>query len=119
MPKRSKKFLLQFALESIRPIEEYIEGLSFSNWTREAMRYDATILRLEFLGFALRDLSKRYRTEDTKKYLARKAQRYNALTEDYRKIDQRKIWKTVTIELPRLKIKLQSQTLCDAKKKKG
>ena len=106
MPKRTKKFLLQFALESIGQIEGYVEGLSFDAFIRQPLPHDATILRLQFLGFALRDLSKKFRAEDTKRYLARKAQRYNALAEDYRKYDYRKIWETVTLELPRLKRKL-------------
>jgi len=119
MQKHSKRFLLQFALESITQIENYIEGLSFGTFTREALPHDATILRLQFLGFALRDLSKRFRTEDTKRYLARKAQRYNTLTEDYRAVDYQEIWETATLELPRLKRKLQSLILRDAIKKKG
>ncbi len=119
MQKHSKKFLLQFALESITRIETYIEELSFDAFTREPLPHDATILRLQFLGFALRDLSKRFRTGDTKRYFVRKAQRYNTLTEDYRMVDNQKIWETVTIEFPRLKRKLQSPTLHDARKKKG
>ncbi len=106
--KRTKKFLLQFALESIEHIESFIEGLSFTAFTRKPMTRDATILRLEFLGFALRDISKRTAVEDTKLYLARKARRYDTLTKDYRKVDDRKIWETVTLELPRLKKKLQT-----------
>lgn len=106
MPQRTKKFLLQFALNSIAQIENYIEGLSFAAWTHEALSYDATIMRLKFLGFSLRDLSKCYKTEEPKKYCARKAHKYIALTEDYRKYDQPKIWNTVTLELPKLKRKL-------------
>ena len=110
MQKHSKRFLLQFALESIAQIENYIEGLTFGTFTREPLSHDATILRLQFLGFALRDLSKKSKTGATEQYLARKAKRYNALTEDYRIVDQLKIWKAVTVELPRLKIRLQSLT---------
>jgi uncharacterized protein with HEPN domain len=62
MPKRTKKFFLQFALDSIAIAEDYVEGLTFNEWTREALRYDATIMRLRFLSFSLRDLSKQYRT---------------------------------------------------------
>ncbi len=108
MKKLTKKFLVQFALESIGHIESFIEGLSFSTFLRKPMARDATIQRLEFLGFALRDLSKRIRAEDPKRYLARKARRYDSLTKDYRKVDDKKIWETVTLGLPRLKKKLQT-----------
>lgn len=108
MQKRSKKFLIQFGLESIAQINGYVEGLSFSDFIREPLPHDATILRLQFLGFALRDLSKKFKTGNTKQYLARKSKSYNTLTEDYRIVDDRKIWETVTLELPRLKTKLQS-----------
>jgi uncharacterized protein with HEPN domain len=104
----TKKFLLHFALESIENIESFIEGLSFSTFVQKSMHRDATIQRLQFLGFGLRDLSKRIRTPDTKAYLARKARRYDNLTKDYRKIDDKKIWDTVMLDLPRLKKKLES-----------
>ena len=108
MQKRTKRFLLQFALDSIEQIESFIEGLSFSDFVRKPLPHDATILRLQFLGFALRDLSNKFKAEDTKEYLARKAERYNALTEDYRKVDDRRIWETITLDLSPLKQKLQS-----------
>lgn len=119
MRRRTKKFLYEFALDAITQIEEYTKGLSFDAFVREPMPHDATILRLQFLGFALRDLSKKPGTEEVKRFLARKAQKYNALTEDHRKVDYQKNWKTVILELPKLKQKLQSQIVRDAKKKEG
>lgn len=116
--KLSKQFLYQFALESIARIESYIDGLSFDAFTHEELPRDATILRLQFLGFCLRDLSKKTRTEDTKRYLARKARTYDKLTEDYRKYDYQKIWNAATIDLPKLKNKLQNQNLSGMRKKK-
>ncbi len=119
MQKRTKKFLYEFALDAIARIEKHIEGRSFNAFVREPMPHDATVLRLQFLGFALRDLSKKSGTEETKRFLALKSQKYNALAEDYHTVNYRKIWKTVTLELPILKRKLQSQIVRDAKKKKG
>ncbi len=119
MQRRTRKFLFEFALDAIAWIENYIEGLSFDDFIRTPMPRDATILRLQFLGYSLRDLSKKFPTGEMKNYLARKAQKYNALTEDYRTVDYQKLWATVTLELPRLKRKLQSQTIRDGRKKKG
>jgi len=60
MPRRTRKFLLRFALDSIMQIESYIEGLSFDGFVHTPLPRDATILRLQFLGFALRDLSRKF-----------------------------------------------------------
>ena len=106
--KFTKKFLLPFTLECIEQIQSVVSDLSFASWIRKPLYHDAVIQRLQFLGFGLRDLSKRIRARDMKRYLANKARRYDNLTKDYRKIDDRKIWDAVTLDLPRVKRKLPS-----------
>ncbi len=106
MKNHDKKFLLAFAIVTIERIEGHVEGISYSAFRRSHIRQDAVLLRLEILGYALRDLLKKSKVMRAKKSLTLAMRICEQVTRDYRVVDTTKIWKTVTLVLPVLKREL-------------
>ncbi len=100
--KRDKTYL-QDILSAINKIQSYIEESSFTAFSGNYMMQDAIIRNLEIIGEASRRLSTEFEQNHPEYPYAETVGMRNILIHEYDKIDLRRTWDTVTIDLPKLK----------------
>lgn len=103
MSKRDKNLYLEYILESINAIEDYVKYMEFDEFINDRKTYQAVIKEFEIIGEAVKNIY-----EDLKeKYPDIKWRRIidfrNILTHEYFGIDFLTIWNLIFNNLPELK----------------
>ena len=100
---RRDKTYLQDILNAIDKIESYINQSDFSGFKSNYMMQDAIIRNLEIIGEASRKLSTDFAQSYPEYPYAETIGMRNILIHEYDKVDLKRTWDTVTIDLPKLK----------------
>jgi uncharacterized protein with HEPN domain len=94
---------LQDILEGIRRIETYRQGRDFGDYRREPMLRDSIERNLERISKASRHIPDEMKADHAEIPWQQIAGIGNVLRHAYRKVNDRTIWETVEVHLPRLK----------------
>lgn len=94
---------LQDILEGIRRIETYRQGRDFEDYQREPMLRDSVERNLERISEASRHIPDEMKSGHTDIPWQQIADIGNVLRHAYRRVNNRTIWETVEVHLPRLK----------------
>ncbi len=104
---RDYKLYLEDTVEAINRIEEYIQNLTFEDFSKNKLVLDAVVRNLEIIGEACRsipeDIRRRYPDVEWKKIVGLR----NILIHQYFGIDTELIWDIVKNKLPDLKHKVK------------
>ncbi len=106
MSREVKVYLLDI-LESLEKIEEYIKGISKSEFLANTEKQDAVIKRLEIIGEAVKNLPVRLRKKYPQIPWRKIAGMRDVLVHAYFGISMERVWKTVRKELPPFKIEIK------------
>lgn len=90
-------------LDSIKLIEEYLEGVDYDEFIEESLIQDAVIRNIEIIGEASKRLSKKYTNKHSEipwKYICGMRDK---LIHDYFGVDMDEVWKTATDDIQDLK----------------
>ncbi|MCD2172994.1 HepT-like ribonuclease domain-containing protein [Rhizobium sp. C4] len=93
--------------EAIGRIEAYIHGVTLDEFVSNRLVQDADIRNLEIIGEASRNILKiepRFEQDHPDIELSSAYQMRNALAHGYFSVDIAMVWRTVTNDLPKLKI---------------
>ncbi|MFH1829812.1 MAG: DUF86 domain-containing protein [Pseudomonadota bacterium] len=107
MKKQPEPFLLHM-LDSIARIESYVGRIKKAAFIRNAKTQDAVIRQLEIIGEAAGRISFNSVKDSPIPWRAIVGMR-NRLIHDYLGVDLAIVWKTVKVELPRLKAYLKTK----------
>ena len=101
--KKDPKILLEHILESISEIENNIEGMSESKFSRSITIQDATVRRLEIIGEAVRNIPDSFRKKYAKIPWKKIAGLRDILIHEYFGVDMELVWKIANKDIPKLK----------------
>lgn len=107
MPRREWRLRVEDILDAIARIERYIEGLSFEQFQADQKTVDAVVRNLEIIGEAVRHLAASH--EDLPGDIPWRdvAGMRDILVHEYFGVDVSILWRTVTDDLPALRVALQ------------
>ena len=93
---------------AIEHIEKYLENiLSLEDLLNNTMVYDAVMMNFILIGEACKRLSSKFKSENVQiDWIGINGYR-NFLTHEYFGVDEKIVWRTIKIELPKLKRDLQ------------
>jgi uncharacterized protein with HEPN domain len=98
--KRNVKVYIQDILEAIRRINEYLEGLTFNEFSKDNKTVDAIIRNFAIIGEATKhiptDIKRKHREISWK----RMAGMRDKLIHEYFGVDHQILWDTSKIDLP-------------------
>ncbi len=97
------KTYLQDIIKTIEKINLYVKDNDFAFFQNNYMMQDAIIRNLEVIGEASRRLSTAFEQNHPEYPYAETVGMRNILIHEYDKIDLKRTWDTVTIDLPKLK----------------
>lgn len=89
-------------LEAAEKVQEFLEGKTFEDFIQEDMRRAAVERNLEIIGEAARRISEELKQEHPEIPWQGIISQRNVLIHEYGDIDYVKIWKVVSIDVPRL-----------------
>ena len=99
--------ILNYLIEQINTIERFIEGFDEDRFLRDELVKNASLMKLMVLGeYSTHvDDQLKSRFEEVQWQLIKQARNYYAHV--YRGVDWRKVWETVSTDIPALKTKMQ------------
>ena len=93
---------------AIEHIEKYLENISsLEDLLNNNMVYDAVMMNFILIGEACKRLSGKFKTENTQIDWTGINSYRNFIAHEYFGVDEKIVWRTITIELPKLKKDLQ------------
>ena len=95
-------------LEAAREIREFVEGLTFEEYTRNRMAQRAVERSVEIIGEAARSVSETFRAEHPEIPWRGIIGQRNVLAHEYGEIRQERLWLVVAIKIPELILQLES-----------
>jgi uncharacterized protein with HEPN domain len=98
---RDPGYLLHILL-SARLIREFVQGVNEEEFTRDLMRQDAIVRRIQIIGEATRRLSKAFRAAHPEIPWQDMAGMRSKLIHDYDKVDLHRVWEIVEHDIPAL-----------------
>lgn len=108
MSSRDLDFRIQDILKAIKKIEDYVEGMTASQFKKNELVVDAVVRNLEIIGEASRNLTQSFKrlhpSIEWNKIIAMR----NILIHEYFGVDVNVVWYTVNNHLPTLKSQLES-----------
>jgi len=104
--KRDPKINLVFILECIEFLEEYLRGISETEFMHSTKLQDAVIRRIELIGEAVKNLPPAFKERYTDLPWKRIAGMRDILIHDYLGIDLKVTWQVARSEIPQLKEKV-------------
>ena len=99
---------LEHILESIRKIEDFVNGITKFEFDQSFLLQDAVIRNLEIIGEATKKISKQYTQSHPEIPWQDMAGMRDKLIHDYLDVDLEVVWKTVESDLPLLKELIQN-----------
>jgi uncharacterized protein with HEPN domain len=106
--KRDARVYLEDILESIVLIEEYVKGVSESDFNTDTGTQDKVVRRLEVIGEAVKNLPQEFREKHPDTPWKQIAGMRDMLTHEYFNVKIRRVWKVVEKDLPKLKTEAKS-----------
>lgn len=106
--KKDPKIFLQHILESIREIEKYTQGVSWSDFEESTQIQDAVIRRLEIIGEATKNIPNEIKEKYTSIPWKEAAGSRDILIHDYFDVDLESVWGTVTHDIPKFKVNIET-----------
>jgi len=106
--KRDYKVYLDDITESIRKIENYTRGKSWSDFTNDTKLQDAVLRRLEIIGEAAKHIPDEIKEKYPKVEWKKIAGARNIFAHEYFGVRLERIWNTVVKDLPKLKEQLSA-----------
>ena len=94
---------LNHILEAVLEIENYTENVSFEDFWKNSMMYNATIRQLEIIGEAANRLSEEVYLNNPEIPWKRLIGLRNVIVHEYFGIDDLMIWNVITINIKNLK----------------
>ena len=93
---------------AIGHIEKYLENISsLENLTDNTMVYDAVMMNFILIGEACKRLSNKFKSENAQIDWSGINSYRNFIAHEYFGVDEKIVWRTIKIELPKLKKDLQ------------
>ena len=89
-------------LQAAEKVQKFLEGKTFEDFIQDDMRQAAVERNLEIIGEAARRVSEELKQEHPEIPWKRIISQRNVLIHEYDDIDYEKIWKVVSIDVPRL-----------------
>lgn len=105
--KNFKPYFLDI-LDSIRKIESFILGMSYEKFENDEKTVYAVIRALEIIGEASKKISQEIQSNYPQIPWRSMAGTRDVLIHDYFGIDKEVIWKTITTDIPPLKLEIES-----------
>lgn len=98
---------LEHILESIRKVEDFINGVTKFEFDQSVLIQDAVIRNIEIIGEATKKISKQFTQLHPEIPWQDMAGMRDKLIHDYLDVDLEVVWKTVESDLPLLKELIQ------------
>ncbi len=89
-------------LEAAEKVQEFLKDTTFEDFMREDMRRAAVERNLEIIGEAARRVSEELKQEHPEIPWQQIISQRNVLIHEYGDIDYQKIWKVVSLDVPKL-----------------
>ena len=99
---------LEHILESIRKIEDFVNGITKFEFAQSVLIQDAVIRNIEIIGEATKKISKQFTQSHPEIPWQDMAGMRDKLIHDYLDVDLEVVWKTVESDLPLLKELIQN-----------
>ncbi len=99
---------LEHILESIRKIEDFVNGITKFEFDQSILIQDAVIRNIEIIGEATKKISKQFTQSHPEIPWQDMAGMRDKLIHDYLDVDLEVVWKTVESDLPLLKELIQN-----------
>jgi len=100
---RNNRTYLTHIQEAIESIEQYLQGVGYSDFVSSKMRIDAVIRELEIIGEASDNLSEDFRDKHSDMLWRRMRNMRNFLIHEYFGVNTKVVWDTCKNDLPKLK----------------
>lgn len=100
---RNDKTYLMHIRDAIDSIEQYLEGISYDQFTSNKMISDAVVRELEIIGEASNNLSQEFREQYSDILWRRMKDMRNFLIHEYFGVNTKVVWDTCKENLPELK----------------
>jgi len=100
---RDYRLYLEDILEAAQKVENYIEGLTFQQFTKDEMRLDAVLRNLEIIGEATKNLPPAIRNKYSAVDWRKIAGLRDIVIHTYFNVDRNIIWDIVQNKLPNLR----------------
>jgi len=94
---------IQDILTSILEVEEFIEGMTFEDFSKDKKTVNAVIRSLEVLGEATRHIPRNIRAKYKEVPWAKMSGLHNVLIHEYMGVDLKTVWNIVTKRIQELK----------------
>jgi len=101
--KRDYKLFIDDIRESIKQIEEYMEGISEEEFKKDKKLQDAVVRRFEIVGEASRNIPRALKEKNKQVPWLRMEQFRDLMTHSYFEISLNKIWIATLNEIPKIK----------------
>jgi len=111
MSMRNDRAYLTHIRDAIDTIEEYLEVVSYEEFTSKKMIIDAVVRELEIIGEASNNLSEEFRERHPDIVWRRMKDMRNFLIHEYFGVNIKVVWDTCKEDLPKLS-KLINDLLC-------
>lgn len=98
---------LKHVLDSIRKIQDYMEGMDSEDFEKEPKTQSAVIREMEVIGEATKQITKETKEENPEIPWQQIAGMRDKLIHGYFQVDLNIVWRTYEEEIPRLKKKIQ------------
>lgn len=104
--KKDPRIHVSFILECIELIEEYLKGLTETEFLNSTQQQDAIIRRVELIGEAVKNIAPVVKDRYPEIPWKRIAGMRDILVHDYLGLDLEITWKVAQVEIPELKTKM-------------
>jgi uncharacterized protein with HEPN domain len=101
--KRDYKLYINDIRDSIKQIEEYLQGVSEGEFMKDKKLQDAIVRRIEIIGEASRNIPRSLKEKNKQVPWLKMSQYRDFIIHSYFEASLRRIWINVTIELNEIK----------------
>lgn len=108
MKKRDYQDYLRDILNSINDIEDFIRNMRFEDFKKDKKTINAVVRSIEIIGEATKNIPKTLKNKHREIPWKKMAGIRNKLIHEYFGIDIEILWKTITEDIPPLKIFIQN-----------
>ena len=103
---RNPKLYLRDILDAIAKIEDYTEGLSFEEFSKNNLVVDAVVRNFEIIGEASKNIPEETKSQYSQIPWKEMAGMRDKMIHEYFGVDLEIVWETIKTRLPQLKFLL-------------